>query len=90
MIDPTSRGVTDVKHTIAAAGVVQLRSAGVCSSFFGMWVAPAAATAYGSYAELVADPERRRDLKYRDKSFRTGAVLHQKCPFSHNQKPLFT
>jgi len=29
-------------------------------------------------------------VKYRDKSFRTGAVLHQKCPFSHNQKPLFT
>jgi len=29
-------------------------------------------------------------IKYRDKSFRTGAVLHQKCPFSHNQKPLFT
>jgi len=31
-----------------------------------------------------------RILKYRDKSFRTGAVLHQKCPFSHIQKPLFT
>jgi len=29
-------------------------------------------------------------VKYRDKSFCTGAVLHQKCPFSHYQKQLFT
>ncbi|TKY88364.1 hypothetical protein EX895_002716 [Sporisorium graminicola] len=55
LTDPSTRSVSDVKHTVAAAA--SSTSATRASEFLDkVGVAPNTAKAYGSYAELVADP----------------------------------
>ncbi|GKZ22891.1 hypothetical protein AbraIFM66951_005015 [Aspergillus brasiliensis] len=54
LIDPPSRGVTDVSHLLVA--VASSRSAEIASSFSNQIGAPPSCLAYGSYDALVADP----------------------------------
>ncbi|KAI5309719.1 hypothetical protein KEM55_002566 [Ascosphaera atra] len=53
LIDPTTRGADDVKHEIAA---VASRSAEKAQKFIKDMKIPSSANAYGSYKELVNDP----------------------------------
>ncbi|SNX86842.1 related to dimeric dihydrodiol dehydrogenase [Melanopsichium pennsylvanicum] len=54
LLDPTSRGVKDVKHTIVAAA--SSTSVTRAQEFLKQVSAPRDAKAYGSYTELVQDP----------------------------------
>ena len=53
LIDPTTRGVTDIRHTVAAAA--SSSSASRAQTFLSDLNAPSTAKAYGSYQELVDD-----------------------------------
>lgn len=53
--DPASRGVSDVAHTVVAAA--SSTSEARATSFLKDVGAPGSPKAYGSYAELVADPD---------------------------------
>lgn len=55
LTDPASREVTDVKHEIVA--VSSSTSADRAASFIKKIDGPASAKTYGSYADLVADPD---------------------------------
>ena len=52
--DPSTRGVSDVKHTVVAAA--SSSSASRANDFLKDVGAPAEAKGYGSYAEMVKDP----------------------------------
>ncbi|KAK7544404.1 uncharacterized protein J3D65DRAFT_609472 [Phyllosticta citribraziliensis] len=54
LVDPTTRGVTNVKHTVVAAA--SSSSASRASDFLKEVGAPSSAKAYGSYEEFVTDP----------------------------------
>ncbi|GCB25429.1 trans-1,2-dihydrobenzene-1,2-diol dehydrogenase [Aspergillus awamori] len=60
LIDPASRGVTDVSHLLVA--VASSRSTEIASRFINKIGAPSSCIAYGSYDALVADP--RVDVVY--------------------------
>jgi predicted dehydrogenase len=55
LTNPTIRSVHDVAHTVAAAA--SSSSASRAKDFLNKVSAPSTAKAYGSYAELVADPD---------------------------------
>lgn len=55
LVDPASRDVSDVKHEIVAAA--SSTSASRATDFLKDIGAPSSAKAYGSYQELVADPD---------------------------------
>jgi dihydrodiol dehydrogenase / D-xylose 1-dehydrogenase (NADP) len=55
IIDPNTRNVQDIKHVVAAAA--SSNSASRAQDFLKEVNAPSSAKAYGSYAELVADPD---------------------------------
>lgn len=55
LTSPASRGVHDVRHEVVAAASSSARDR--AADFLGRVQAPAAARAYGSYHELVADPD---------------------------------
>lgn len=54
-VDPTTRGVSDVKHEVVAAA--SSTSASRAKDFLKEIDAPASAKAYGSYKEFVQDPD---------------------------------
>jgi len=54
MIDPSTRNVTDVKHTVTAAA--SSSSSSRAKQFLETCKCPSSASAYGSYEELVKDP----------------------------------
>ncbi|OJI83512.1 hypothetical protein ASPTUDRAFT_121367 [Aspergillus tubingensis CBS 134.48] len=54
LVDPASRGVTDVSHLLVA--VASSRSSEIASRFINKVGAPSSCIAYGSYDALVADP----------------------------------
>ncbi|KAK0127631.1 D-xylose 1-dehydrogenase (NADP(+)) [Cadophora gregata f. sp. sojae] len=54
LTNPSTRSVSDIKHTVAAAASSSSQSR--ASTFLKEVGAPSSAKAYGSYAELVADP----------------------------------
>ena len=54
LIDPSTRGVTDIKHEIVA--VASSSSAEKAKKFIADFKCPPSTRAYGSYADLVADP----------------------------------
>ena len=55
LIDPATRGVTDVKHEIVS--VASSSSVDKAKKFIADFKCPPATRAYGSYAEFVADPD---------------------------------
>jgi predicted dehydrogenase len=55
LANPATRGVHDVQHVVAAAASSSSQSR--AAEFLAKVAAPAAAKAYGSYHELVADPD---------------------------------
>lgn len=55
LTNPAIRNVTDIKHIVAAAA--SSSSASRASAFLKEVQAPSTAKAYGSYAELVSDPD---------------------------------
>lgn len=55
LADPTTRSVDDIKHTVVAAA--SSSSASRASDFLKEVGAPSSAKGYGSYKELVADPD---------------------------------
>lgn len=55
LTNPAIRGVTDVRHQIVA--VASSNSAEKAASFIDRIKGPASAKTYGSYHELVADPD---------------------------------
>lgn len=54
LVDPSTRGVTSIKHTVAAAASSSSQSR--AQEFLKTVGAPTEAKAYGSYEELVKDP----------------------------------
>lgn len=54
MLDPSTRKVSDVKHTVAAAASSSSKSR--AQQFLDTCKCPSTAAAYGSYEELVKDP----------------------------------
>ncbi|KAF2837106.1 NAD(P)-binding protein [Patellaria atrata CBS 101060] len=54
LVDPSTRDVLDVRHTVVAAA--SSTSKDRAEAFLKECNVPSGATAYGSYAELVADP----------------------------------
>lgn len=54
MIDPTTRSVTDITHTVTAAA--SSSSSSRARQFLQKCHCPSSASAYGSYEELVRDP----------------------------------
>lgn len=54
LLDPTTRGVNDLVHTVVAAA--SSSSSSRAKEFLGKVGAPESAKAYGSYKELVEDP----------------------------------
>ncbi|GAM84113.1 hypothetical protein ANO11243_021050 [Dothideomycetidae sp. 11243] len=54
LVDPTTRGVKDIVHTVTAAA--SSSSASRATDFLKKVGAPSSAKSYGSYKELVADP----------------------------------
>ncbi|KAK7518968.1 hypothetical protein IWZ03DRAFT_308582 [Phyllosticta citriasiana] len=54
LVDPATRGVTNVKHSVVAAA--SSSSASRAADFLKEVGAPSTAKAYGSYEELVTDP----------------------------------
>ncbi|KAL7274553.1 hypothetical protein RUND412_002551 [Rhizina undulata] len=54
LVDPSTRGTTDIQHIVQAAAANS--SAERARKFLEAVGAPSTATAYGSYEELVADP----------------------------------
>ncbi|KAI5787101.1 dimeric dihydrodiol dehydrogenase [Geopyxis carbonaria] len=54
LLDPKTRGCTDIVHTVTA--VASSTSKAKAAAFITAVGAPASATAYDSYADLVADP----------------------------------
>ncbi|KAK8195267.1 hypothetical protein HDK77DRAFT_164301 [Phyllosticta capitalensis] len=54
LVDPTTRGVTNVKHTVVAAA--SSSSVSRASDFLKEVGAPSSAKPYGSYEEFVTDP----------------------------------
>lgn len=54
MIDPSTRSVSDIKHTVTAAA--SSSSSSRAKQFLESCKCPASASAYGSYQELVKDP----------------------------------
>ncbi|KAF2191609.1 NAD(P)-binding protein [Zopfia rhizophila CBS 207.26] len=55
LVDPTTRGVTSIKHTVVAAA--SSSSVSRAESFLRRVGAPASARAYDSYQDLIADPD---------------------------------
>lgn len=55
LVDPKTRGVTSIKHTIVAAASSSSKSR--AETFLKDMKAPSSAKAYGNYKELVADPD---------------------------------
>jgi predicted dehydrogenase len=55
LADPASRGVSDVKHEVVAAASSNGKER--ATKFLTDYKCPASAKAYGSYKELVADPD---------------------------------
>ncbi|KAI5460860.1 hypothetical protein BGZ63DRAFT_387930 [Mariannaea sp. PMI_226] len=55
LVDPNTRGVSNIKHTVVAAA--SSTSAARAQSFLQDVKAPSTAKAYGSYEELVRDPD---------------------------------
>lgn len=55
LIDPSTRGVSDVRHTVVAAA--SSRSSDQAGTFLEQMGCPSTARAYGSYAELVQDAD---------------------------------
>ena len=55
LVDPTTRGVNNIKHTIVAASSSSSKER--AEQFLKEVGAPSSARAYGSYAELVKDDE---------------------------------
>lgn len=54
MIDPTTRSVSDINHTVVAAA--SSTSSSRARQFLSTCNCPSSASAYGSYSELVQDP----------------------------------
>ena len=54
MIDPSTRSVSDVKHTVTAAA--SSSSSSRAKQFLETCKCPSSASAYGSYEDLVKDP----------------------------------
>lgn len=55
LVDPSTRGVDDIKHTVVAAA--SSSSASRAEAFLREVKAPPSAKAYGSYEELAQDPD---------------------------------
>lgn len=55
LLDPSARDVLDIKHTVA--GAASSTSAERAQKFLDKCKCPSSAKAYGSYAELIADPD---------------------------------
>jgi len=54
MLDPSTRDVHDIKHTVTAAA--SSSSADRAREFLKTCKCPSSASAYGSYEDLVKDP----------------------------------
>ena len=68
LIDPSSRDVSDIKHVVAAAA--SSSSVDRAQKFLADCKCPSDAKAYGSYAELVKDPD--------------VDIIHVATPHSHH------